>query len=57
MLNIVNIIKKGFKSLLLNRRMVRRYKETPVGTGYYSLRHNKSRAGISYTKLVKTNKG
>lgn len=27
--------------------------QTPVGAGYYALKHNTSRAGVPYTKLVR----
>lgn len=32
------------------------YKTKPVGASYYALRLNKSKAGLSYTKLVKADR-
>jgi len=32
------------------------YVETPVGAGYYALRHTTAKSGIKYTKLVKADR-
>ena len=32
------------------------HKETPIGAGFYALRHNTSKAGVYYSRLVKADR-